>query len=59
MWLTARSDTLAGDYVNEYMWTLDFDEAGEKIVWQKEFVDADVVRSFWPKVREIRKNASA
>lgn len=33
MWLKARADTvMAGEYVNEYMWTLEFDEAGEKIV---------------------------
>ena len=42
---------MAGEYVNEYMWTLDFDESGEKIVFQKEFVDSNMVRDFGPKLR--------
>lgn len=52
MYLTARADTLAGQYVNEYQWTLDFDVAGTKIVKWTEFVDAVVNRDFWPKLKE-------
>ena len=52
MYLTARADTLAGQYVNEYQWTLDFDEAGTKIIKWTEFVDALVNRDFWPKLKE-------
>ena len=59
MWLTARADTAAGEYASEYMWTLDFDESGEKIVWQKEFVDSGMSRDFWPKLRESVKKAEA
>ena len=59
MWLTARADTAAGGYVNEYIWTLEFDAVGEQIVWQKEFVDASMVRDFWPKLRESVKKANA
>lgn len=55
MWLKAQADTVVGEYVNEYMWTLEFDEAGEKIVWQKEFVDSVMVRDFWPTLRESMK----
>lgn len=43
---------MAGEYVNEYMWTFEFDEAGEKIMWQKEFMALVMVRDFWPKSRE-------
>ncbi|KAF2773602.1 hypothetical protein EJ03DRAFT_102049 [Teratosphaeria nubilosa] len=50
MYLQARADTQAGEYVNEYMWTLDFDESGEKVVRSTEFVDAVVNVEFWPKL---------
>ncbi|KAI5357575.1 Putative NTF2-like domain superfamily protein [Septoria linicola] len=52
MYLTARAETLAGQYINEYMWTLDFDGAGEKITKWTEFVDSVVNRDFWPKLKE-------
>ncbi|KAH9845793.1 Cytochrome-P450 [Teratosphaeria destructans] len=50
MYLQARADTEAGEYVNEYMWTLDFDESGERVVRSTEFVDAVVNVQFWPKL---------
>ena len=50
MYLRARADTLAGEYINEYMWTLDFDETGTKITKNKEFVDTVMNRDFWPKL---------
>ena len=59
MWLKARADTLVGEYVNEYIWTLEFDEAGDKIVWQKEYVDVGMLRDFWPKLKEAMKNVDA
>ena len=63
MWLKARADTLAGEYVNEYMWTLDFDETGEKIIRMHEFVDTVVNREFWPKLsaalKELRRSQMA
>lgn len=59
MYLKARADTLAGEYRNEYMWTLDFDETGDKIIRMHEFVDAVVNKEFWPKLsaamKELRK----
>lgn len=63
MWLKACADTLAGEYINEYMWTLDFDETGEKIIRMHEFVDTVVNREFWPKLsaalKELRKKQMA
>ena len=60
LWLVARADTAAGEYVNEYMWLMDFDESGEKITSMKEYVDAIMQRDFFPKLREsimqARKN---
>ena len=39
MSLSARADTAAGEYINEYMWLLDFDESGTKITRSKEYSD--------------------
>ena len=50
MHLKARADTAAGEYVNEYMWVLKFDEQG-KISDQKEYVDVGVNRDFLPKLQ--------
>lgn len=56
MWAKARADTLAGEYVNEYVWSMEFDESGEKVVTWKEFVDAVMAKEFLPKlVAEIAK----
>ena len=33
---------MAGEYVNEYMWLLDFDESGTKIRRSKEYSDTVV-----------------
>ncbi|KAI4287140.1 MAG: hypothetical protein L6R35_003599, partial [Caloplaca aegaea] len=52
MWLSARADTAAGEYVNEYVWLLDFDEGGKKIVRSKEFSDSVMARDFFPKLRD-------
>jgi hypothetical protein len=57
MWLSARADTAAGEYVNEYMWVLEFDESGEKVVKVKEFVDTVMQREFWPKLQESMRQA--
>jgi len=50
MSLSARADTAAGEYINEYMWTMDFDESGRKLMQVREFVDAVVNKEFWPKL---------
>ncbi|KAL2040107.1 hypothetical protein N7G274_007010 [Stereocaulon virgatum] len=51
LWLTARADTAAGEYVNEYMWLLDFNESGTKIRRSKEFSDTIMARDFFPKLQ--------
>jgi ketosteroid isomerase-like protein len=48
MYLKARADTLAGEYVNEYMWTLSFNASGTKIINATEFVDTVMNKDFWP-----------
>ena len=50
LYLRARGDTVAGEYVNEYMWLLDFDESGEKITCSKEYSDTALARDFFPKL---------
>jgi len=50
MWLSARADTAAGEYINEYMWTMDFDETGKELMQVREFVDTVVNKEFWPKL---------
>ena len=52
MWLSAKADTAAGEYVNEYVWLLDFDESGERIVRTKEYSDNVMARDFFPKLKE-------
>ena len=52
LWLTARADTAAGEYRNEYIWILTFDESGNKVVDSKEYVDAIVNKEFFPKLSQ-------
>lgn len=51
LYLSARGDTDAGEYVNEYMWLLDFDESGKKITCSKEYSDTALARDFFPKLK--------
>ena len=51
LWLSARADTAAGEYVNEYNWLLDFDETGTKITCSKEFSDSLMAKEFFPKLQ--------
>lgn len=57
LWLAARADTAAGPYESEYMWTIEFDESGEKIVAIREFVDAVVNKEFQPRFRKALEQA--
>ncbi|KAL9116423.1 MAG: hypothetical protein Q9187_007052 [Circinaria calcarea] len=60
MWLAARADTVDGPYESEYMWTMEFDESGEKIVAMRpmrEFVDAVMKKEFGPKFRKALEQA--
>ena len=51
MFLSARADTVAGEYVNEYVWLLDFDENGTKILNTKEYSDTLMAKEFYPKLQ--------
>jgi len=51
MWLYAKADTAAGEYLNEYVWILRFDESGKKIISQKEYVDTLMQKEFYPKLQ--------
>ncbi|MCJ1483962.1 hypothetical protein MMC06_004130 [Schaereria dolodes] len=52
-WLTAKGETKgAGEYNNEYMWVLEFDENG-KVVKIKEFVDTLYQKEFFPNLRKV------
>lgn len=54
MYLRARADTKAGEYRNEYVWFLRFDEEG-LIDEMKEYVDTVMYRDFWPKLKEAMR----
>lgn len=56
MYVKARADTLAGEYLNEYQWTMTFDESGQKIVHWSEFVDASIYYGFFPKLRAAMRD---
>lgn len=51
LYLSARGDTVVGEYVNEYMWLLNFNESGEKITCSKEYSDTALARDFFPKLK--------
>jgi hypothetical protein len=51
LWLNVRANSVVGEYVNEYVWALEFSEDGRTIVGWKEFVDAGM-KDFFPKLRE-------
>lgn len=59
MFVSARGDTPIGEYKNEYVWKMEFDEAGEKVEKWTEFVDVGMARDFYPKlVGEIKRRAA-
>jgi hypothetical protein len=58
MFVSAFGETPVGDYNNEYVWRMKFDEAGEKIAEWTEYVDAGMVKDFFPKLKaELKKRA--
>ena len=52
LWLTAKANTAAGLYENDYVWLWSFDEEGTKIVRSKEYSDSVLNKEFWPKLQE-------
>ena len=59
MWLTAKADTAVGEYINEYVWLLDFDKSGTKIMASKEYSDTLMARDFFPKLQAAMKERQA
>ena len=59
MWMTARADTAAGEYINEYVWLLEFDRSGHKVVSSKEYSDTIMARDFFPKLQAAMKKHQA
>ncbi|KAF2818753.1 hypothetical protein CC86DRAFT_153554 [Ophiobolus disseminans] len=61
LYISARGDTPVGEYKNEYVWKLGFDEGGEKVSEWVEFVDVGVSRDFYPllKGEMMRRMAAA
>ena len=55
LWLTAKADTTAGLYLNDYVWLLNFDDTGTKITRSKEYSDSVQARDFYPKLQAAMK----
>lgn len=51
LWCSARADTVVGEYVNEYVWLMEFDEEG-LVMASKEYSDTAAQREFWPRLKE-------
>ncbi|ORY09222.1 hypothetical protein BCR34DRAFT_375983 [Clohesyomyces aquaticus] len=51
MYITAEGQTPIGEYQNEYVWKMTFDEEGKKVVEWSEFVDVGMARDFAPKLK--------
>ena len=62
MFVNARGDTPVGEYKNEYVWRMAFeeDEHGEaKISEWSEYVDVGMARDFYPRlIGEVRRRAA-
>lgn len=52
IWASSTADTDIGPYANEYMVTLHFNEAGDKVDRFFEFVDSANSVEFYPRLRE-------
>lgn len=60
MFVSAKGETPVGQYNNEYVWKMGFDESGEKISEWVEYVDAGMARDFYPKLMgELKRRAEA
>ena len=52
IWASSTAKTAIGDYANEYLLMLYFDETGEKLVRFLEFVDSAQSIEFFTKLRK-------
>lgn len=52
-WATAKGDTSQGEYSNEYVFMFQINEAGDKIIKLREYVDSAFMKEFSPKLAAI------
>ncbi|OAL52782.1 hypothetical protein IQ07DRAFT_585887 [Pyrenochaeta sp. DS3sAY3a] len=57
MYISARGDTPVGEYKNEYVWKMGFEDGGERVCEWVEYVDVGMARDFYPllKAEMIRR----
>ena len=51
MFVSARGDTPVGEYRNEYVWKMAFEEGGTRVSEWVEYVDVGMTRDFYPLLR--------
>ncbi|KAH6620323.1 hypothetical protein C7974DRAFT_231132 [Boeremia exigua] len=51
MYVSAAGETRVGPYRNQYVWSMGFEEGGERVSEWSEFVDVGVARDFGPVLR--------
>ncbi|KAL1628669.1 hypothetical protein SLS56_005661 [Neofusicoccum ribis] len=50
LWVICTGTTVSGPWTNEYVWSMEFNEAGTHVVRWKEFVDGISTRSLFPEI---------
>ncbi|KAJ4293100.1 hypothetical protein N0V90_008382 [Kalmusia sp. IMI 367209] len=51
MFVEARGETAVGEYRNDYVWKMGFEEGGGRVDEWIEYVDASMFRDFYPKLK--------
>lgn len=60
LFVSARGSTPVGEYNNEYVWKMAFDESGETVNEWTEYVDVGMTRDFYPLLKgEMIRRAKA
>lgn len=58
MYISALGESPMGEYRNQYVWKMGFEEGGQRISEWSEFVDVGVARDFYPLLKgELRRRA--
>ncbi|KAB2578005.1 hypothetical protein BFW01_g9304 [Lasiodiplodia theobromae] len=50
MWVICTGTTVSGPWTNEYVWSMEFNEAGTHVVRWKEFVDSISTKALFPEI---------
>lgn len=50
LWVICTGTTVSGPWTNEYVWSMEFNEAGTKVVRWKEFVDGISTKALFPEI---------